>query len=161
MKKVVKNLGGRGKLTNKIIDRLQNYHGIADYHAHCPPGDKSWCRYQSDKATGLSKYKPGLCLTIEVIKHVKPVYNELSKDELLEKCLQGNFNALIWERLPKRTYVSLTNLRLGTYDAVAHFNMGKKSSILIYYSFMENSVWCRVGHDKKLQLTQQKATFQC
>ena len=39
---------------------------------------------------------------------------------------------MIWERLPKTTYVSLTNLRLGTYDAVAHFNMGKKSSILIY-----------------------------
>ena len=29
LKKIVKNLGGRGKLTNKTIDRLQNYYGIA------------------------------------------------------------------------------------------------------------------------------------
>ena len=26
---MVKNLGGRGKLTNKLIDKLQNYYGIA------------------------------------------------------------------------------------------------------------------------------------
>ena len=29
-------------------------------------------------------------------------------------------------------YVSLTSLKFGSYDAVAHFNIGKKSSILIF-----------------------------
>ena len=74
-----------------------------------------------------------------VITHIKPIYEVLSKDELLEKCVHGktqnqneSFNALIWERLPKTTYVSLTTSKFGTYDAVAHFNIGKKSSILIF-----------------------------
>ena len=40
--------------------------------------------------------------------------------------------SLIWERLPKSTYVSLTSLKFENYDAVAHFNIGKKSSILIF-----------------------------
>lgn len=43
-----------------------------------------------------------------------------------------SFNGLIWERLPKTTYVSLTQLRfLGAFDAVAHFNIGEKSYVLI------------------------------
>ena len=165
--KKVKNLGGRGKLTKKSIDRLQNYYGIAvransynlaqmkkpihgtlfhvassaknNYHTHCPTGENSWCHYQSDKVTGLKTYKPGPGLAIEVIKHVKPIFNDLSKDELFEKCLHGKtqnqneaFNGLIWERLPKSTYVALPSMKLGTYDAIAHFNIGKKCSCLIY-----------------------------
>ena len=47
----------------------------SEYHVHCLPGNKSWCRYQSDKATGLSTYKLGpdnkLGLPLEVLKHVK------------------------------------------------------------------------------------------
>ena len=101
-------------MTKKSIDRLQNYYGIAvransynlaqmkkpihgtlfhvassannNYHTHCPTGENSWCRYQSDKVTGLKTYKPGPGLAIEVMKHVKPIFNDLSKDELFEKC---------------------------------------------------------------------------
>ena len=43
-----------------------------------------------------------------------------------------NLNGMIWERLPKTTYVSLTQLKFGTYDAVVNFNIGRKSSVLIY-----------------------------
>lgn len=167
LKKVVKNLGGRGKLTNKMIDKLQNYYGIAvranagnlaemkkgihaslfhvasskknEWHDHCPKGESSWCRFQSDKATGLNTYKSGPGLPQDIIvKHIKPIFQDLSNDDLLRKCLHGKtqnqneaFNALIWERLPKTKYVSLTNLKLGTYDAIAHFNIGRKSSCLI------------------------------
>ena len=167
LKKNVKGLGGRGKLTNVVIDRLQNYYGIAirsttdsqrmkkavaavlfhvassknaNYHnAYCPAGENSWCRYQRDKANGTSEHKPGSGLSLKIIKYVKPIFIDLSKEALLKKCLHGktqnqneSFNSLIWERLPKSKYVSLTQLRLGTYDAVAHFNIGMKSSILIF-----------------------------
>ena len=168
LKKNVKDLGGRGNLTNKTIDRLQNYYGIAirsnvgnlegmkkgvlaalfhvasskrdNYHtAYCPPGENSWCKFQRDKSLGTSMYKPGPGLPQAVIKHVKPIFNELSQESLLRKCLHGKtqnqnecYNGLIWGRLPKTTYVSLTQLRFGSYDAVAHFNIGQKSSLLIY-----------------------------
>ena len=64
---------------------------------------------------------------------------ELSKETLLSKCLHGktqnqneSYNALIWERLPKTKYVSLIHLKFGSYDAVSHFNIGKKNSVLIF-----------------------------
>ena len=189
LKKAVKGLGGRGRLTNAIIDKLQNYFGIAirstsnietmkksiyaslfhvassrvnDYHGHCPDGKESWCRFKRDKATGQQTYKPGPGLPINVIKHVKPMYEDLSSDSLLKKCVHGKtqnqneaFNALIWERVPKNVYVSLTQLKFGTYDAVAYYNMGRKSSIEIFKAigmnpgrFMEKH--CQVLNAKRL-----------
>ena len=100
LKKKVKNLDGRGKLTKKSIDRLQNYYGIAvransynlaqmkkpihgtlfhvassannNYHTHCPTGENSWCRYQNDKVTGLKTYKPGPGLAIDCLLYTSP-----------------------------------------------------------------------------------------
>ena len=76
---------------------------------------------------------------ITVVAKLKPVYNDLSKTDLLEKCLHGktqnrneSFNGTIWERLPKTKYVSFLQLQFGVYDAVANFNIGRKASVLIY-----------------------------
>ena len=70
---------------------------------------------------------------------LKPIFGELSKESLLEKSLHcktqnqnESFNSMIWDRIPKTRYVSLTHLELGVYDAVANFNVGKKASVLIY-----------------------------
>ena len=75
LKKKEKGLGGKGKLTNAIINKLQNYYGSAilqnednlegmqdavkanlfyvasskdnNYHfSHCPQGKDSWCAYK-------------------------------------------------------------------------------------------------------------------
>ena len=74
LKKNVKGLGGR--LTDNIIDKLQNYYGMAirqnsgdlnvmksataaslfhvassaanDYHTHCPSGSDSWCLFEAN-----------------------------------------------------------------------------------------------------------------
>ena len=46
-------------------------------------------RYQIDKVTGQSTYKPGPVLLLSVIKHLKPIYSELSNEDLLKKCLHG------------------------------------------------------------------------
>ena len=102
LKKNVKNLGGAGKLTDKMIDRLQNYYGIAVrsnkgnleamkkaiyavifhvasskenlWHDHCPSGESSWCAYQGDKATKQTTYTPGNGLPHSVIKHVREIF---------------------------------------------------------------------------------------
>ena len=73
-----------------------------------------------------------------VIAKVKPVYNRLSNDELLKKCLDGktqnqneSLNSMIWNRLPKGVFVGATVLTFGVYDAVAHFNIGSKAIITI------------------------------
>ena len=164
LKKKVKGLGGKGKLTNAIIDRLQNYYGIAvrsnvgnleemkkaihaslfhvassreqNWHQHCPDGEDSWCAFKADKASGKNQYKPGQGLPTEVVKHVKPIFQDLSNDDLLSKCLHGktqnqneSFNAMIWNRLPKGTYVGFHQFQLGVYDAITHFNQGSLAVI--------------------------------
>ena len=43
------------------------------------------------------------------------------------------FNGTIWERIPKNTFVTLTNLEFGVYDGgVAHCNIRMQASVLIY-----------------------------
>jgi len=106
-----KKLGGKGKLTDKMIDHLQNYYGVAvrsnkgdlegmklailaglfhcaspegkEYHTYCPDGLYSWCKFKSDMAKGTNTYKAGAELPVPIIKEVKPVFSSLSSDELL------------------------------------------------------------------------------
>ena len=99
LKLKVKGLGGKGRLTDAVVDKLQNYYGIAvrsnigdlkgmqsainaalfhvasskvnNYHDHCPVGPNSWCTFQNDKVNGTNQYKPGPGLPLDVIKHVQ------------------------------------------------------------------------------------------
>ena len=163
----VKGIGGKGKLTNVIIDRLQNYYGLAirqnvggieemkkaihaslfhvasseknEWHTHCPNGPSSWCQFKRDVANGTQNYHPGKGLPLDIVAKIKPTYNDLSTSELLEKCLHGktqnqdeSFNGMVWDRIPKSTYVARNQLELGTYDAVANFNIGRKATLLTF-----------------------------
>ena len=168
LKKKEKGLGGRGKLTDATIDRLQNYFGVAirqnagdlagmvkatraslfhvsssknnNFHyPNCPTGSNSWCKYNADKANGTNTYKPGPGLPLDIIHKLRPVYVELTQEKELQKCLHGktqnaneSFNAKIWDRIPKNNYVSLDNLKFGVYDAVGNYNIGMKSTVLIF-----------------------------
>ena len=105
-----------------------------NWHDHCPDGKESWCAFKSDKANGTSTYKPGKGLPLSIIKYVKPIYHELSDDKLLEKGFHGKtqnqneaFNGMVWNRIPKSTYVGADQFNLGVFDAVANFNIGRKS----------------------------------
>ena len=117
LKKEKKGLGGKGKLTDAMIDRLQNYYGIAirsnvgdlaqmkkaihaslfhcasseqrNLHLHCPEGPNSWCRFNKNRVNQANIYKPGPGLPLNVIAELKPVYKRLSEDDLLARCLDG------------------------------------------------------------------------
>ena len=119
LKKRVQGLGGAGsgQLNNAVIDRLQNYFGIAirtnvgnlegmkkaiyaslfhvasseknQWHDHCPKGKDSWFGFQVDEANGTKTYKSGGGLNKVVVSHVKPIFENLASDELLRKCLHG------------------------------------------------------------------------
>ncbi|GFW48597.1 uncharacterized protein TNCV_4241781 [Trichonephila clavipes] len=116
-KKSVKKLGGKGKLTDNFIDKLQNYYGIAicsntknlanvqsaviaafyhccssakkPMHGQCLTGTDSWCKFQKAKALGkiFTTKAPGLPQNI--LNIVKPHYFKLCDQKLLEKCLLG------------------------------------------------------------------------
>ncbi|GFU68873.1 uncharacterized protein TNCV_1548571 [Trichonephila clavipes] len=86
LKKNTKGLGGKGKLTDKFIDKLQNYYGTAirsnvgclekmqsaliaaffhccssnqnPMHGQCPTGKDSWCKYKQALRDDLKLHKP-------------------------------------------------------------------------------------------------------
>ena len=112
-----KRVKGLKPLTEAMIDKLQNYFGIAlrancttvedmskgimasyfhvcssskrELHNFCPTGSNSWCQFKRDLTNGTNLYKPGPGLSDEVIKHVKPIYLDLVNPKELQKCLHG------------------------------------------------------------------------
>ena len=68
-----------------------------------------------------------------------PMYADLTKAELLKKCLHGHtqnpnesFNSTIWERAQKTVYCGLDTLEIAVYDAVAYYDYGRKATLDIY-----------------------------
>lgn len=116
-KKENKGLGGKGKLTAKLIDDLSTFYGLAirrhqnsvdemykaiwstlyhksssddnPKHDYCPEGPNSWCTWQRAKAARQSDYTHKTPLPDVVIDAITPIYKDLSDKRLLEKCLGG------------------------------------------------------------------------
>ena len=111
-------LTGKGKLTDKIVNSLQNYYGIAirgnvgnlyqikkavgailwhctNYddddkrYQYCPRDATSWCKYQKDKVAGTQTYKKTINIPVWINELLKPVFKDLSSDHLLSQCLHG------------------------------------------------------------------------
>ena len=111
-----KTIGGAGRLTDKVINSLQNYYGDAirrnrgdlqammkavqatllhsnssneqPRHHLCPEGPESWCKWQVAKATG-KEYDHKDPLPDAIVQLLRPVYSRLGSRFLLEKCLHG------------------------------------------------------------------------
>ena len=121
LKKQTKGLGARSKntvkLTDKVINKLQKYYGLAitrhqnnvdemykeiwdilhhlsstdenSNHGNCPAGANSWCSYRHAEAEGMdvSEFKHDY---LPLDKAFEPIYTDLSSRELLERCSGGN-----------------------------------------------------------------------
>ena len=91
--------------------------------------------------TRQSTYKHGLGLPKNIIKLVKAVFQRLTDNSLLEKCLHGKtqhqdeaLNTLIWQIIPKEVFVHRDSLEIGVYDAVLHFNIGCDAIVELFKS---------------------------
>ena len=167
-----KILGGKGKLTGKMIDNLSRYYGAAirhncdsvekmkdaimatfyhqqstdenPRHEKCPDGATSWCPYKKALATtGVQNFKHEYTpLPQDVIEAIKPIYEDLSKDELLERCVGGftqnaneSLNQLIWKIAPKKLSGSKQIVELASSIAACTFNEGA-GALLTFLSDM-------------------------
>ncbi|GFS55764.1 uncharacterized protein TNCV_4497571 [Trichonephila clavipes] len=100
-----KGLGGKGKLSDLFIDKIQNYYGIAirsnignleemqraviaafyhrcsgksnTMHGQCPLGSESWCAYQRAQSAGQVFYDKNAGLSKNIINKIKPTYLQL------------------------------------------------------------------------------------
>ena len=146
---------GKGKLTKKAILKLQGHYGAAirsnvgdlagmkksiwatyehrsGNHADC--GD--WC--PAVKCGDLEKADANSFLPC-VLQEIKPVYEELTKDSLLLKCVHGgsqnsneSLHNMIWARCPKTSFVGRLRMELGAFDAVVCYNEGESARVQIF-----------------------------
>ena len=112
-----KTIGGLGRLSDKLIDTLQTYYGMAirnncgnlqamakaiwaglqhrhstdaePRHEYCPPGGDSWCGYQRKLAGAQETYEHHNIMPDAIFEVVKPVYVRLSSKDLLRRCMRG------------------------------------------------------------------------
>ena len=95
--------------------------------------------YQTDIANDTSFHKHGMGLPPPVIQDVKAVFDDLSTNNLLRKCLHGKtqnqkeaFNSTICNRIPKTRFVKFKVFELAVFDTVSHFNIGQLETLLIF-----------------------------
>ena len=58
-------------------------------HDHYPEGETSWCGWQRDQAKGTDSYQHKSPLAPAVVAVIRPTFEALSADELLDRCLEG------------------------------------------------------------------------
>ena len=112
------------------------YHKISTdkkpQHSYCPACPESWCKCRKSEAEGtLNTFEHPPALDNEAQEILKPVYEELTADNLLERCLGSNtqnnnesFNACIWQLAPKHQFVGKKIVKIATYCAACTFNEG-------------------------------------
>ncbi|XP_036148055.1 uncharacterized protein LOC118647367 [Monomorium pharaonis] len=204
-KKKNKNLGGKNKLTGKMIDKLTVYYGLAirrncdstnkmrdaiwatyyhysstdehPQHSKCPTGVDSWCAWQCASAKGeLASFKHDYnALPKDVLDAIEPIYKDLSKQELLERCVGGfnqnnneSYNQLIWKISPKIIPSGLKPIELAAYTSACIFNEGSKTLLQMFeamgvhsgpnahqYVITEDANRMRIADDRALQSTRE------
>ena len=107
---------------------------------------------------------------MDVIKQVKPIFEDLSNETLLKKCLHEktrnqneSYNGMIWHRIPKTILISSTTFDIGVYDAAAHFNPGNMATLEIFDEIgIERGSFTILGcHDdnqKRIENSQRKSS---
>ena len=108
-----KTIGGRGRLTDQLVNKLQNYFGLAlrsnlndiekmhravlailyhrassdskPMHQYCPEGAGSWCGWRRDKRN----YRHHNVLPAAVFQEIRPIFLRLADKHQLERCAKG------------------------------------------------------------------------
>lgn len=100
-------------------------------HQYCPPGESSWCGWQRDQAKHTAEYKHHDSLPLPVFQCILPVFQRLSKEDLLKKCLHGgtqnrneSFHNTVWSVTPKVTYKCYETFPSSVNFAVCKWNSG-------------------------------------
>ena len=73
--------------------------------------------------------KPGIPIVVRDL--ILSVFTDLSKPDLLKKCLHGKtpnnnecLNGVVWKRIPKYIFAGRKVLEIGICSAIIHFNDG-------------------------------------
>lgn len=111
-------------------------------HEYCPKGSNSWCFYNrslanEEKPKSHSHMKVYFQAQDEQLQQVKAVYDRLTTDKLMTKCLKGmtqnrneHLHARISRICPKNKNASKTSVDFATATVVCDYNVGHTASDL-------------------------------
>ena len=167
--KVYTGLSGKGLLTDKKIKRMQGHYGAAIRGHPCDvPAMKAavwaifyhrsgihdncsdWCAATKGDLETANKN----VLLPFILEAIRPVFEELASDTLLNKCKHGgtqnaneSFHHLIWQRCPKSIFVGRKRLEIAVADATIVYNEGEQAREAIYDKLgIEPGVYTEFGH---------------
>ena len=164
-----KTVGGAGRLTDKTIDSMQNYYGMAirsnkgnlegmkiaimailkhmirndwatlkDQHSFCPRDSGTWCKYWKDKSEMTNEYDDAKRLPNVFRSELKPIFDRLSDDTLLKRCLLGvtqnqneALHGVLWRNCPKNTFCGKRKIEIASCQTISSFNTGASSIALV------------------------------
>ncbi|EDW52717.1 GM19327 [Drosophila sechellia] len=81
-------IGDGDTKTFKMLLEAKPY-GYDLRHEYCPPGEDSWCGWRKAEATG-EEYTHPPALDEDVQQVLKPIYDDLTTEDLLERCTGAN-----------------------------------------------------------------------
>ncbi|XP_068229986.1 uncharacterized protein [Palaemon carinicauda] len=112
-------------------------------HSLCPDGERSWCFYKADISRGKEprthqRMKVKINLPPDVKHLLQEVYDSLTTDELLERCLKGktqnlneSFNEKLWAKCPKAKFQGLQRVIVVFQIVASEHNSGYEESSLV------------------------------
>ena len=103
-------------------------------HQYCPKSDNTWCKYWKDKNDGTELYNEDNRLPEVFMADLDPIFQRLSKDDLLNRCLKGvkqnqneAANGILWSKCPKTKFCGARRVRIAACATIAAFNTGAAS----------------------------------
>lgn len=107
-------------------------------HRHCPKGKNTWCKFWADKQNQTNTYDNSKRLPEVFMKELDPIFERLSDESLLTRCLQGltqnqneSVNAQLWSKCSKTTFVGVRRVRIAVCETVTVFNTGAANKAVI------------------------------
>lgn len=111
-------------------------------HSLCPKGEHSWCFYQRALVTGEDKSHDRMVLQVVLDdgekELVKQVYDSLTTDEMMKKCLKGrtqnvneSLHSKLWHKLSKSKFYGHQTLKQAVCSTVMEHNYGYQASNVI------------------------------
>ena len=164
-----KTVGGKNRLTDNIIDKMQNFYGEAirgnsgnlesmknavwaifyhmirsdspleEQHKFCPRD--AWCKFWRNKEC----YNEDNRLPPLFAEHLKPIFNRLTNDDLLNRCLKGHtqnqnesINGVLWSRCPKTKFCGKVKVELALAETICQFNSGAGIDVTLHEKYGAN-----------------------
>ena len=125
---------GMKKAIMAILDHCRSTENN-QHHDNCPTGPDSWCFVQKNAALGLpigshaDFIKTPLCDL--VAENIRPIFEELSEDDLLKRCLlqatqnsNESLHSVIWARCPKHIFVCRPRLNIAVALGCCEYSWG-------------------------------------